>query len=95
MRSSADIGQALAVLSPISDGEPAVDLDGSRITVPVRGGVRRLADAIRELDGAGVEVSDIALRRPTLDDVFLALTGHEETVLEEQELELDTVRSPA
>ena len=101
MRRSADIGEALAVLSSISDGEPAVDLDGSRITVPVRGGVRRVADAIRELDGAGIEVSDIALRRPTLDDVFLALTGHDEavlddeTVLEEQELELGTVRSPA
>ena len=95
MQKSADIGEAVALLSPISDGDPAVDLDGLRITVPIRGGVRRLADAIRELDGAGIEVSDIALRRPTLDDVFLALTGRGEVAPDYQDLGLDMVRSPA
>jgi ABC-2 type transport system ATP-binding protein len=94
MQKSADIGKAVALLLPISDGDPAVDLDGLRFTVPVRGGVRRLADAIRELDGAGIEVSDITLRRPTLDDAFLALTGHGEAAPEDQDLVLDTVRSP-
>jgi ABC-2 type transport system ATP-binding protein len=35
-----------------------------------------LADALRRLDGEGVGIDDVGLRRPTLDDVFLALTGH-------------------
>jgi ABC-2 type transport system ATP-binding protein len=35
-----------------------------------------IADAVRRLDDAGVAIDDIALRRPTLDDVFLTLTGH-------------------
>ncbi|MFF1795677.1 daunorubicin/doxorubicin resistance ABC transporter ATP-binding protein DrrA, partial [Kitasatospora sp. NPDC058263] len=44
--------------------------------VPVSGGARVLADAIRELDARSIEIDDIGLRRPTLDDVFLSLTGH-------------------
>jgi ABC-2 type transport system ATP-binding protein len=42
----------------------------------VTGGAKLLADVIRELDNRGVEIDDIGLRRPTLDDVFLTLTGH-------------------
>ena len=38
-----------------------------------RGGI---AEAVRRLDGAGVGIADIAVRRPTLDDVFMVLTGH-------------------
>ncbi|GAA3731294.1 ATP-binding cassette domain-containing protein [Streptomyces tremellae] len=47
-----------------------------RLTVPVTGGAKLLAEAIRELDARGIEIDDIGLRRPTLDDVFLSLTGH-------------------
>jgi ABC-2 type transport system ATP-binding protein len=47
-----------------------------RLTVPVTGGAKLLAEVIRELDGQGVEIDDIGLRRPTLDDVFITLTGH-------------------
>jgi len=43
--------------------------------VPVSGGAAVLTDALRRLDGAGVEIDDVGLRRPTLDDVFLTLTG--------------------
>ena len=43
---------------------------------PVAGGVDSLADALAELRRRGVAVRDIGLRRPTLDDVFLQLTGH-------------------
>lgn len=95
MQRSADLSDAVAVLAGISAGDPAVDLDQSRITLPFQGGVRRLADAIRELDDAGIEVSDIALRRPTLDDVFLSLTGRPEAALQGQDLGLATVRSRA
>lgn len=45
------------------------------ITLPAPAGSRSLADVIRKLDAAGINPTDIGLRRPTLDDVFLALTG--------------------
>ena len=44
--------------------------------MPVTGGARVLADVIRELDARDIQIHDIGLRRPTLDDVFLSLTGH-------------------
>lgn len=47
-----------------------------KLTVPVTGGAKLLADVIRDLDARGVEIDDIGLRRPTLDDVFISLTGH-------------------
>jgi ABC-2 type transport system ATP-binding protein len=47
-----------------------------RITVPARGGARSLVQVVRDLDEARIAIDDIALRRPTLDDVFLSLTGH-------------------
>jgi ABC-2 type transport system ATP-binding protein len=48
-----------------------------RITVPAPGGSSSLVDVIRTLDAADIRIADIGLRRPTLDDVFLTLTGHE------------------
>jgi ABC-2 type transport system ATP-binding protein len=64
---------AVAALAPISDGRAFVE-DGS-LHVPLR--VRRgaIAEAVRLLDAAGLGIDDIAVRRPTLDDVFLQLTG--------------------
>ena len=46
------------------------------MTVPAHGGAQTLVQIVRDLDEAGIHIDDIALRRPTLDDVFLALTGH-------------------
>ena len=65
---------AARALAPMSD-EPA-HTQGAGVTLPLhrRNGV--IVEAVRRLDEAGVEVDDITLRRPTLDDVFLALTGH-------------------
>ncbi|MFD7904235.1 ATP-binding cassette domain-containing protein [Kitasatospora sp. NPDC059747] len=71
-----DVPAAVAALSGYALGEPAVERNTRRITVPVSGGARVLADAIRELDARSIEIDDIGLRRPTLDDVFLTLTGH-------------------
>ncbi|MFB7124034.1 ATP-binding cassette domain-containing protein [Kitasatospora xanthocidica] len=70
------VGDAVAALSRYALSEPTVEKNTRRITVPVSGGARVLADAIRELDSRGIEMDDIGLRRPTLDDVFLTLTGH-------------------
>ena len=44
--------------------------------MPVSGGAADLVEYLGRLDGAGIPVSDVGLRRPTLDDVFLQLTGH-------------------
>jgi ABC-2 type transport system ATP-binding protein len=46
------------------------------VSVPVSDGVQTLTVAVRKLDDANVHLVDLALRRPSLDDVFLALTGH-------------------
>jgi ABC-2 type transport system ATP-binding protein len=73
---ASQVEAARGALAPLGAGEAQVDRDGRRLTVPVDGGSAVLVAAIRELDAAGVTVSDIGLRRPTLDDVFLSLTGH-------------------
>jgi ABC-2 type transport system ATP-binding protein len=46
------------------------------INLPVSGGAQTLVESVRALDDAGIAIADITLRRPSLDDVFLALTGH-------------------
>ncbi|WP_433461341.1 ATP-binding cassette domain-containing protein [Spirillospora sp. CA-128828] len=66
-------GGAADVLHTLAGAYPA--LDGDRLSVPLAAGSLRLADVVRELDRAGVTVGDVALRRPTLDEVFLRLTG--------------------
>jgi ABC-2 type transport system ATP-binding protein len=71
------LARARAVLERHAPGaEVRVDAEIRGVSVPIEGGARRLVDVVRELDVAGVELEDLALRRPTLDDVFLALTGH-------------------
>jgi ABC-2 type transport system ATP-binding protein len=66
--------RAIAALAPMSDDAPV--LDGDTVTLTVRGRTGVIVEAVRRLDDAGVEVADLSLRRPTLDDVFLTLTGH-------------------
>jgi ABC-2 type transport system ATP-binding protein len=80
------IGRATEIMRKVGDGtEPSVH--GRDISVPVSAGASVLIDVVREVDAANVTIADLALRRPTLDDVFLRLTGHaaEETADETQE----------
>ena len=72
----ADLGPPRALLQQLAAGEVIVDEQARRFIVPVTGGSQVLMEALRRLDALGTRVVDIALRRPTLDDVFLALTGH-------------------
>ncbi|MFD4865961.1 ATP-binding cassette domain-containing protein [Streptomyces sp. NPDC058412] len=67
---------AREVLAGFGKGETTVEEHTRKLTVPVSGGAKLLAEVIRELDGRGIEIDDIGLRRPTLDDVFISLTGH-------------------
>jgi ABC-2 type transport system ATP-binding protein len=72
------------VLAGFGKGELTVEEHTRKLTVPVTGGAKLLAEVIRELDVRGIEIDDIGLRRPTLDDVFLSLTGHVAEVKEEE-----------
>ena len=71
-----DLAEARRVLQQVASGEVLVDEHTRRLTAPVIGGGKVLVDALSRLDGEGIEVLDVGLRRPTLDDVFLTLTGH-------------------
>ena len=69
------IDDARRLLGEIGIGAAALDEHTRRVTVPSDGGSKRLATVIRDFDEAGIVIDDIGLRRPTLDDVFLSLTG--------------------
>jgi ABC-2 type transport system ATP-binding protein len=70
----ADLDTALRVLAPMSD--ELVTGEARLVKVNVREHSGAIVEAVRRLSDAGVGVADLALRRPTLDDVFLSLTGH-------------------
>ncbi|WP_054056166.1 ATP-binding cassette domain-containing protein [Alloactinosynnema sp. L-07] len=72
----AEVEKARQILFSVGSGEPAVDEHQRRVTVKVDTGPKALVEALRRLDQESVAVLDVALHRPTLDDVFLALTGH-------------------
>jgi ABC-2 type transport system ATP-binding protein len=73
--SPADIDGTRSVLAAIADGDVVVQDHTRRITAPVKGGAGVLMEALRRLDAEDITVLDVALRRPTLDDVFLTLTA--------------------
>ena len=66
--------EAISALGPISAGAPYLE-DGS-VQVPLSDRSGAIADAVRRLDERGIGIDDIAVRSPTLNDVFLKLTGH-------------------
>jgi ABC-2 type transport system ATP-binding protein len=70
------LAEAAEVLAPLAQAELQRDEQTRRLALPVTGGTETLAEALRRLSGTTVQVLDIGLRRPDLDDVFLTLTGH-------------------
>ncbi|WP_182904639.1 ATP-binding cassette domain-containing protein [Microbispora sp. H13382] len=75
VRDPARLGDAAAVLAGVAQAEPVADADTRRLTAPVRDRVGALTTVVRELEWRGIEVEDVSLRRPTLDEVFLSLTA--------------------
>ncbi|WP_411574028.1 ATP-binding cassette domain-containing protein [Streptomyces fradiae] len=73
----ADLPRVAGIVARVGDGEPRVDVAGRRVHAQVRDRVAALTEVARALRDEGVGVEDIGLRRPTLDDVFLRLTGTE------------------
>jgi ABC-2 type transport system ATP-binding protein len=80
----ADAERAIAALADIGDGRPTCEEIVVHVPIRRRSGI--IAQAVRRLDDADVGIDDISIRRPTLDDVFIALTGHaaEEAPAEEE-----------
>ena len=70
------IPRGTEVLAGIGEGAVEVDDHTRKLTVPTSRGAAALTQVVRELDEAGIRIDDIGLRRPTLDEVFLSLTGH-------------------
>ncbi|MFI8290683.1 ATP-binding cassette domain-containing protein [Streptomyces sp. ms191] len=78
LRDARRLDEAAALLP---SAEPAVDRDRRRISAPVRDRMAALAETVRALETAGIEAEDIAVRRPTLDEVFLHLTDAKEVAV--------------
>jgi ABC-2 type transport system ATP-binding protein len=74
-RRAADLPALARALAPVGSDEPRIDAGANRVTVPVAGGRSAITAAVQALAGIDVEVDDLGLRRPTLDEVFLTLTG--------------------
>jgi ABC-2 type transport system ATP-binding protein len=72
------LGEAASVLERYAHGDGGVRVDAERryVGTTVAGGPGLLAAVVRDFDAAGVQVEELGLHRPTLDDVFLTLTGH-------------------
>ena len=89
VQDESDTRAAFAALAAVATSEVQRSGGAKRLSARVDTGQRALAEVLRRLEEAGVELLDVGLRRPTLDDVFLELTGH---VAEERDNEADQGR---
>jgi ABC-2 type transport system ATP-binding protein len=67
--------QAASIVSEATGGEPSIDAEARSVNVPTTGGVDALVTVATQFRDAGIAVEDLSIRQPTLDDVFLMLTG--------------------
>jgi ABC-2 type transport system ATP-binding protein len=72
----ADLTKAVEIVRGATGSEPETDQDNRKISAPTRDRVGALTEAVRALHDAGIEVADLTLRRPTLDEAFLHITTH-------------------
>jgi ABC-2 type transport system ATP-binding protein len=70
-----DLQRAAEVLLDVISGRPHIDPDQQRVSIPTAGGTKQLIAAGLRFEEAGIELDDLGIRHPSLDDVFLALTG--------------------
>jgi ABC-2 type transport system ATP-binding protein len=70
------LAAARELLEPLGVGKASMEPHRRSLLMPVSGGAAVLTDALRRLDASQIALDDVGLRRPTLDDVFLSLTGH-------------------
>jgi ABC-2 type transport system ATP-binding protein len=74
-RHAGDLDRIAGLIGGLGAGPPVADLRGQRVTLPTTDRVHTLLAAAQRIEGAGIAVEDLGIRRPSLDDVFLALTG--------------------
>ena len=74
----ADLGRASAIMASLGEGAPQVDPDQQRVSLPTKGGTEVLIAAGQRLAGDHIALDDLGIRRPSLDEVFLSLTGSAE-----------------
>jgi len=93
IESTQDAARAVEIMRKVGDGtEPT--LEGLTVCVPVTEGAGVFAEVVRNLDAASVRIADLGLRRPTLDDVFLRLTGHSAESVDEPPTDDDGAAKP-
>ncbi len=73
---SQDLKKVTEIVERVSGGKALVEESARQVSAPVTTGSKALIEAARSLDDAGIHPLDIGLKRPSLDDVFIALTGH-------------------
>ena len=78
-RSAVDVERLRTLLAGLGSGRPVADLRWQRLTLPTSDPIDTLLAAAQRIQEAGIEVEDLGLRRPSLDDVFLALTGSDDS----------------
>ena len=78
------VAKTLEIVSAVSGNKAALDEGLRQITAPVSTGSVALFEVLKSLDAAGIHALDVGLKRPSLDDVFLALTGHAAEVKNEE-----------
>ena len=94
LEDGASSDSAIEALVPLADERPKCE--GGVLALPLRRDRGGIVEAVRRLDGAGIGIDDIVVRRPTLDDVFITLTGHAaEPQDEEAESEGEEPMEPA
>jgi ABC-2 type transport system ATP-binding protein len=93
VHSRSDIPTAIERIRPFGNGDAVVDEHTKRITLPSAGGAQALVQVVSALNEASIGIDDIGVRRPTLDDVFLSLTGH--AAVEEAAAEPETATKAA
>jgi ABC-2 type transport system ATP-binding protein len=78
VRNHTDLSRTVELLTGVGAEKPQLDERDNRITIAVgqNAGVDVLLAAARKIDEAGIQIDDLGIRRPSLDDVFLSLTGH-------------------
>jgi len=93
IESTQEVARAVEIMRKVGDGtEPT--LEGLTVCVPVTEGAGVFAEVVRDLDAASVRIADLGLRRPTLDDVFLRLTGHSAESVDEPPTDDDGAAKP-
>jgi ABC-2 type transport system ATP-binding protein len=85
LAAGADTEAAITAVKPFASGTIALDDEGRRLSVPVSASEGLTTQVVRALDDTGVQVNDVTMRRASLDDVFLSLTGHASDMTESTE----------